>query len=85
MIPPLLSTTGPLICLLVDGDKIELLLQVAKVIRVEGVHADDVCVRARVRDDCKDMSVFHDVYMASICVAYICTHMCVSDRACCAQ
>jgi len=51
MIPPLLSTTGPLICLLVDGDKIELLLQVAKVIRVEGVHADDVCVRARVRDD----------------------------------
>ena len=51
MIPPLLSTTGLLICLLVDGDKIELLLQVAKVIRVEGVHADDVCVRARVRDD----------------------------------
>ena len=48
MIPPLLSTTGRLICLLVDGDKIELLLQVAKVIRVEGVHADDVCVRARV-------------------------------------
>jgi len=49
MIPPLLSTTGPLICLLVDGDKIELLLQVAKVIRVEGVHADDVCVRACAR------------------------------------
>jgi hypothetical protein len=38
-----------LICLLVDGDKIELLLQVAKVIRVEGVHADDVCVRACAR------------------------------------
>ena len=31
------------------GDKIELLLQVAKVIQVEGVHADDVCVRACAR------------------------------------
>ena len=54
MIPPLLSTTGLLICLLVDGDKLELLLQVAQVIQVEGegVHADDVCVRACVRDVC---------------------------------
>ena len=52
MIPPLLSTTGLLICLRVDGDTIELLLQVAKVIQVEGVHADDVCVRACVRDVC---------------------------------
>jgi hypothetical protein len=43
-----------LTCLLVDGDKLELLLQVAQVIQVEGegVHADDVCVRACVRDVC---------------------------------
>jgi hypothetical protein len=50
MIPPLLSTTGALICRLVDGDKIELLLKVAKLILVQGVHADDaVCVRHCVR------------------------------------